>query len=133
MNKEKLMDYLYDEMSKTAKEEYHVELTKSGELEQLKSLESLRSMLSKSQDVDPGPPPALLAPQKKIHLSKWWAMAASLLVLLIAGKLLGIQMIVDNHQFSLSYGQTSAVDETEKVETNDFKYEEVLAALSAIK
>lgn len=106
MNKEKLLDYLYDEMSEPEKSAFENELAQDSALKkELEEMQMVRGYLKRSQDEISAPVKLVInRPEVRYFRSRWWAIAASLLVLLIAGKLMNLRINVTDQQLLLSYG-----------------------------
>ncbi len=112
MNKERIINYLYGEMTPEEERIFAQEMKKNRALaHEVKALQQMRKTLRKDQDTDPVVQPIIL-PQKtrRIHLSKWWAIAASLLALMVVGKLLGLQYETTTNGFAIHYGNTPDVE-----------------------
>src|SRR5688572_2755734 len=112
-----LMAYLYDELSgeeKVLVEKYLLENPTA--MKELESLKFLRSMMTHVEDKEVIAPPIVIedsnqrffwnAPYLKTNVS----IAASLLLLMVAGSLMDIRMKYSDNQVSLSFGE-----QTEKV------------------
>ena len=96
MNKEKLINYLYQEMSPSEKSsvEHNKEMMK-----EVNELASVRTFLRSDADVKPNAAPIFIKPKRRIVISKWWAMAASLALLLAAGKVFDVRVEKKPNQF----------------------------------
>jgi hypothetical protein len=106
MNKEKLLDYLYDEMTEPEKSAFENELVQDSALKkELEEMQMVRGYLKRSQDEISAPVKLVINRPKVRYLrSRWWTIAASLLVLLIAGKLMNLRISLSDQQLLLSYG-----------------------------
>lgn len=106
MNKEKLLDYLYDEMAEPEKSAFENVLAQDSALQkELEEMQMVRGYLKRSQDEISAPVKLVInRPEMRYLRSRWWAVAASLLVLLIAGKLMNLRISVTDQQLLLSYG-----------------------------
>lgn len=108
MKKEQIVDFLYEEMSEQEKIDMLSSLESNTQLSQkIAELQDVRSFLQTSKDIPvltevPVPTPK---PSRSIFRSRWWAIAASLLVLLVAGKLLDIRLTWDERQLSMGFGE----------------------------
>lgn len=107
MKKEQIVDFLYKEMSDHERMDMVSSLKSNAQLSQkIADLENVRSFLQTSSDVSvqAEAPISTPKPSKSIFRSRWWAIAASLLVLLVAGKLLDVRITWDERQFTMGYG-----------------------------
>ena len=96
MNKEKLISVLYGEGDAAS-------LTEA-ERNALESLREMRLFLQKHPDENPQVVPVTVARQAPILRSKWLAIAASMLILLVAGKLLDLNVSWDKEVFAIQFG-----------------------------
>lgn len=108
-HKIKLMEYLYGEMDASAKEEFE-QLLKTDEAlqKELDTMQKTRSFLATDRDLVPQGKVQIVSHsgigKNSIFRSKWFTMAASLLMLLIAGKLLDIRMVAKSGEFVVQFG-----------------------------
>ena len=107
MNKEKLISYLYQEMH--ASERRSLE-TNQEMMKEARELAEVRAFLQSDEDESGGNTPIFIKPKRRINLSKWWALAASLVILLVAGKLLDVRFEKKGNQLTLSYGELPEAD-----------------------
>ncbi len=129
MNNVEIMDYLYGEMEDEQRKEFESRVENDKALrEELQSLEQVRLFLHKSEDQEPVVKKTRTA-KLSIFRSRWFAIAASLLVLLVAGKLLDLRMMVSNQQFVVQFGDEIPVIPPDDVE----KYDQILAALQSLQ
>ncbi len=126
-----MMDYLYGEMSPSEREAYKSELDRSEDGQELAAMGAVRKFMAQSKDVDPGPAPVLVLPAKRRAIGRWWAVAATLLMLLVAGRLLGIQVKMDQRQFTMSFGPTEQVNPATMPSQDN--YQAVLAAVASLR
>ncbi len=106
MNNEKLLDYLYGEMSDTEKSDFEKKLALDAHLKNdLEEMQLVRKYLKQSRDQTPQPVKLVVEqPPVRYRFSRWWAVAASLLLLMMAGKLLDLRISLSDQQLVLSYG-----------------------------
>lgn len=108
MKKEQIVDFLYEEMSEQEKSDMLGSLESNTQLSQkIAELQDVRSFLQTSKDVPviAEVPLPSSKPSRSIFQSRWWAIAASLLVLLVAGKLLDVRVTWDDQQFTMGFGK----------------------------
>jgi hypothetical protein len=115
MNKIKIIDYLYGEMNADEEKAFINEMEENAALR--KEVEALRetSNILGSHQIEAAPLTTVIVPSKKkwpIH-SRWWALAASLILLLCIGRLLDIKVTVDDHQFAIQYGDPELMEDKE--------------------
>lgn len=110
---ERLMAYLYDELSAEEKKSFEEELKSNADLkEKLETLRQTRKVISSSTEQKVSAPPftELIYPTKKAHQAspiKWVAsVAASLLILLLSAKLMGLSVVIDENGTAISFNQT---------------------------
>ncbi|WP_340153221.1 hypothetical protein [uncultured Marivirga sp.] len=108
--KAKMMDYLYDEMSSIEKEAFEKELAQNHELkEELKAFQSGKNVLGNWEDEKVSAPPFFNVQKstEKQHgqtALKWFlSIAASLLLLMIAGKFTGLQISKQTSGFQIAF------------------------------
>jgi hypothetical protein len=107
------MAYLYDELEGAAKEKMEQYLLDNpGARLELENFRQLRQVLGKAEDKEVIAPPIVLGDSKQRFL---WntpvfrivsSIAASLLVIILAGKFTGLQMSMSGNEFRLSFGET---------------------------
>ncbi len=121
MNKEQIMDYLYGELDHAVREKYDQEIQNDPVLRQeITDLHQVRQFLQKSEDVDPNQGIPSFQKRKTLFLNGWWSVAAALLLLLIAGRLMGMQISLDDRQLVISYGAPKAAKDAIAPETIDY-------------
>ena len=124
-DKQELMAYLYDELEGTERarvEQYLVE--HPDERKELQQLAGVSSLLKSVKDKEVIAPPIFIpdgneqrfwnAPYFKTVMS----IAASLLIVLLAGKLIGTRVTVSNSEFRLSFGDPVVQPVPESVESS---------------
>ncbi len=118
------MTYLYE------KEEYVTDLDAEQEAElrrEARKLQSVRDFLQSDQEEDPGQPPVFIKPKRSIVISKWWAIAASLAMLILAGKLFGLRVTADQNHLAVHFGNEP------KLQASSDDYQQVMASLAALR
>ncbi len=108
MKKEQIVDFLYEEMSDQERIDMLSSLESNTQLSQkIAELEDVRSFLQTSKDVTVQAEVPIPTPKRSRSIlhTRWWAIAASLLLLLVAGKLLDVRVTWDERQFSMGYGE----------------------------
>ena len=100
------MDYLYGEMSPQERAKFEAEMEKNDQLrEEVQSLKGVRSFLKEHQDeAIPSTTMVVENPPRIIKLSKWWAIAAALLLLLAVGKIMDFRVAVGDGQLVMGFG-----------------------------
>src|SRR5687767_16041340 len=127
-----LMAYLYDELSgeeKVLVEKYLLENPSA--MKELESLQHLRKMLATVSDKEVIAPPIVVEDSKQRFL--WNApyfktiasIAASLLLLMIAGKIMDVQVNYSGNEVSFTYGQPVADKPVEHLAQPGLTAEEV--------
>lgn len=105
MNKEQIVDYLYGGLDEGTRERFELEIAQNPALAQeLEELRQVRRFLNQSEDIEPANVTPTHTKKRITFLSRWWSVAATVLFLMIAGKLLGIQLEMDAQGILLSYG-----------------------------
>jgi hypothetical protein len=110
--KAKMMDYLYDEMSSMEKKAFEEELAQNSELkEELESFQSGKNIMGNWKDEEASAPPFFnVHKNTENHHTptgyKWFlSIAASLLILMLAGKFTGLQISNQNDGFQIAFKQ----------------------------
>jgi hypothetical protein len=106
MDNNKIMDYLYGEMSEEEKSQFEIKMREDDALKrEVESINEVRSFLQEHKD-EPLPSTTTIVekPARIYHFSKWWAIAASLLLLLIAGKVLDFRVKTGDGQLVMGFG-----------------------------
>jgi hypothetical protein len=96
MNKEKLISILYGEGDAST--------LNSAEQKELGELKKMRQFLQQHQDTHPQVVPVTVAKRDPFYRSKWWAIAASLLILLVAGKWLDLNITWNKQALAIQFG-----------------------------
>lgn len=105
MNKEQIVDYLYGGLDGAARRQFELEITENPALaKELEELNKVRKFLHHSEDIESTHIAPTHTKKKNTFQKRWWSVAATVLVLMIAGKLLGIHLEMDNQGIVLSYG-----------------------------
>ncbi len=105
MNKELLIEYLYGEMNEQEKHRFEERLEQEPELKkELSELKMVRNFLQKNDAQTSDPVQLVINKSPKTGMSRWWAIAASLLILLVAGRLLNLRITTSGNEMTLSYG-----------------------------
>ncbi|MBK6265223.1 hypothetical protein JKA74_09245 [Marivirga sp. S37H4] len=117
--KGQLMDYLYDEMEIEERKIFEAELAKNPALrKELEALQHGQAILSQLKDEDVSAPPFFNVHKNEIKLQqstglKWFmAVAASLLLLMVAGKFTGLEISNADGKFRMAFDQEKQLDET---------------------
>lgn len=111
------MAYLYGELEGAAKEKFDRYLTSDpdGAME-LEKYQNIRKLLSEVDDKEIIAPPLVITDEMPVnsgrqyfwntpHLRTIATVAASLLLVILAGKLTGTRISVSDHEFSMSFGE----------------------------
>jgi len=118
-----LMAYLYDELSgeeKVLVEKYLLENPSS--MKELESLQHLRKMLATVSDKEVIAPPIVVEDSKQRffwnapYFKTITAIAASLLLLMVAGKILDVQVHYSGNEVSMTFGKPEAAEIVEPVQ-----------------
>ncbi len=124
-DKQELMAYLYDELEGTERarvEQYLVEHPE--ERKELQQLAGVSSLLKSVKDKEVIAPPIFIP---EGHVQRFWnapyfktvvSIAASLLIVLLVGKLIGTRVTVSNSEFRLSFGDPVVQPVPESVESS---------------
>jgi hypothetical protein len=106
-----LMAYLYDELDGEERLRVEKYLQENPDaLKEIAALEHLRKMLSTVEDKEVIAPPIVMDDGKQryfwntVYFKTVTSIAASLLILILVGKLTGMQMGYSNNEFRLSFG-----------------------------
>ncbi len=111
MNERNWIDYLYGEMTEEETRNFEEEIGgNSSAKDELDSFRRVRFLLHQQEDVPPTGNPVVVVKRSAIW-SKWMGIAASLLVLLVAGKLLNVQASAGQGSFHLSFGESTPSQE----------------------
>ncbi|MBX2816369.1 MAG: hypothetical protein KTR24_10235 [Saprospiraceae bacterium] len=126
MDSSKLIDYLYGEMAPEETEAFESRLRKDKELaDKLSALRSVQEHLREDIDLEPPANVQIVPLRSKRAISKhWWAAAASLLVLLIAGKALDLNLHLDSKQLTIAFGKDESVKPLDRQEVLQLLEEE---------
>lgn len=114
MNRERILDYLYDEMTPDLREEFERELRNNAKLQsELRELQEVRSFLSHSTDQVAQPIEMVVKPVTPVRrISRWWAIAASLLLLIAAGKMLDLKVRSQGSGLVIGFGDLEQPDQS---------------------
>lgn len=105
MNERNWIDYLYGEMTDEETQTFEAEITGDNSAkDELDSFRRVRFLLHQHEDVQPTGSPVVVV-KRYPKWSKWMGIAASLLVLLVAGKLLNVQASAGQGSLHLSFGE----------------------------
>ena len=117
---EKLIDYLYGEMSETEKQAFEQELKNNPALKaELAALQEGRDLLSDLSDVQP-PTKVVALKSKSVDWRKWaipLSIAASFLLLL---KIVDFQAVKTKNGFALSFGLEEQIEEKQPLVTPNY-------------
>lgn len=103
------MDYLYGEMPPDERPDFEAWLEQHPEAKQeLDALQQTRTTLAMSIDEVPAPLVVELPREQRIP-HRWWARAAAVAILLVAGWLLNFQLQIGEKGLTLSLGEAPAV------------------------
>lgn len=115
--KEKLMDYLYDEMETQERVAFEIELAQNEQLRaELQQLQSTRNITGRLDDETVSAPPFFQVHHTEKNHSKpqgikWFmAVAASLLLLIVAAKFAGLQISSRQGEFKMAFGKAKQVE-----------------------
>ncbi len=115
-HKVKLIEYLYGEMDREELKTFEQLLSSNEQLRaELASLQAARKFAASDHDVVPTGLVQIMPTKNGASApspwrSKWMAIAASLLVLMVAGKLLDVRVVAEEGQFAIQYGEVSMTD-----------------------
>ncbi|GAA5038926.1 hypothetical protein GCM10011506_37390 [Marivirga lumbricoides] len=117
--KEKLMDYLYDEMDEQEKIAFELELAKNATLrEELQNLQGTRNIAGRWEDETISAPPFFQVHKNESNKTqpgglKWFmAIAASILLLIVAAKFSELQISNSGGAFKIAFGKEISNDKT---------------------
>ena len=125
MNKERLIEYVYQEMSASERKDFEA-LPEN--VQTARQLSEIRAFLRSDKDEQPGGQPIFIKPRRRIIFSKWWAIAAGMLMLLFAGRLLDVRIEKADQSFTFSYGGYEKAQPA--VQAN---YDDVLASMASLR
>ncbi len=113
------MAYLYGEMEEGEKQRFEAYIDQHADArKELEKWKNLRAMLSYADEKEVIAPPLFIGghhPAGPVESRLWWnapyfkmavSVAASILLIILAGRLTGTKMTVSNHEFRLSFGET---------------------------
>ena len=134
MDKTKIIEYLYGEMSPEEENAFKARLAKDPVLrKEWEAMNNTRAFLKDHMDEIPMSHPLVVKTGKKnIFKSKWWAIAASLALLMICGKLLDLRVSVGNGQLAIHYG-AQAEEKQEQPVLPVLTLEELAASIDGLK
>ena len=115
MDNNKIMDYLYGEMSDNERKQFEIEMDQNEALrKEVDALKGVRSFLNEHKD-EPIPSSTVVVEKqgRVVRLSKWWAIAASLLILLTLGKMLDFRVSIGEGQMVMGFGPIEKEDKNE--------------------
>ena len=114
MNKENILDYLYGEMDLQARLEFEKKLQNDAALQsELRELQQVRAFLGQSKDIAPNPINMVVNTTHTTRkLSRWWAIAASLLILVVAGKMLDLRIESSGSHLVVGFGPLQSENTT---------------------
>ena len=127
MNKEKLISYLYNDLTQAEHDERKPD---SAETVEIKGLRAVRAFLQSDQDEIPPYQPMWIKPKRRIIFSKWWAIAASVALLLGMANWLDLQMVKSGDSVTLSFGPTNHAIANSSPSS---QYDDVLAAMHQLR
>jgi len=110
-NEKDWMAYLYGELEGDEKDRFEQYLIQNPEAQkQLAGYHNLRSIMSAAEDKEVIAPPILFGEPKRSffdtpYIKTIFAVAASLLLVILVGKLAGIQMRASGNEFVLTFGE----------------------------
>lgn len=134
MNRDKIMDYLYGEMEQSERLEFEKILTNDHNLQaELQGFKQIRSFLGESKDLIPQPINMVVkTTSTPRRISPWWAVAASLLVLMLAGKILDFR--IESHESHLVIGFGPMEMDHENLHTDtDEKYASLQNSIESLR
>lgn len=107
MNERNWIDYLYGEMNDEEARNFEEEIGGNDSAkDELDTFRRVRFLLHQHEDVQPTGNPVVVV-KRSSGWTKWMGIAASLLVLLVAGKLLNVQASAGQGSFHLSFGDST--------------------------
>ena len=122
--KAKMMDYLYDELNPAERKAFELQMAQNSELKaELEAFQTDKKVLENWEDEKVSAPPFFKVYKNPVRNNtqtgiKWvLSIAASLLILLIAAKVTGLEISSQNSEFRIAFGQKiqtkSQLDKTE--------------------
>lgn len=114
MNKARILDYLYGEMSAVEQKNFEAQLQQDSVLrKEVEELRQVRTFLAGSVDEVPEPITLMInTPPKVKKLSRWWAIAASLLILVVGAKLLNFRVESNASHLVMGFGPMNLAQPT---------------------
>jgi len=135
MDNNKIMDYLYGEMSESDQIQFEKEMDRNEALrKEVQSLKEVRSFLQEhKEEAIPSSTVVIENPSRVFRISKWWAVAASLLLLLMAGKILDFRVTAGDGQLVMGFGplEENKIVQPQEPELTVEQLEEILAELKS--
>jgi molecular chaperone DnaK (HSP70) len=122
MNKEKIIDYIYNEMNPSERSDFEKMMAEDASLRiEVEQLIESRTLIA--QELDYLPPleevkAAEALSIKSVSVSKWWAIAASLLLLCAMSFLTGLRIGVQDNSLVIGFGEVKL----EKKHTPEAEY-----------
>jgi hypothetical protein len=136
MNKEKIIDYIYNEMNPSERSDFEKMMAEDNSLRiEVKQLMESRTLIAKELDYLPPLEEVKAAKAlsiKSLSVSRWWAIAASLFLLCAMSYLTGLRIGVQDKSVILSFSEKNQ----EKSINLDEKYiskEEFLTAIDRLE
>ena len=113
MNREQLLEYLYGEMDQEQRRTFEEAMQRDEGLQkEVAEFQMVRNFLDASPDEGAAPIKLVVNPSPKIkRFSKWWSIAAAIMMLLVAGKVLGLNVRVADRQISIAYGTSHQLED----------------------
>lgn len=139
------MAYLYGEMEEAEKKRFDEYLLRTpGAQQQLEKYRNLRAILSSAEDKEVIAPPIFpggsYAPGEGRHFRFFWntpyvriitAAAASLILIILVGRLSGTEVTVSDHDLRLSFGEAPVSDPVEATPVSSLSAEKVQEMINA--
>lgn len=118
MDETRVIDYLYGEMSAHDKQQFEQAMKEDpGLSQQVREMKGMQAILREDLDEQPTAAIHLYEPKKVKRIDpRWWMAAASLMLLLVAGKLVDLRLELGNGQVALHYGDQN---KAESLDRND--------------
>lgn len=134
MNRDRILEYLYDEMNPSSKREFETELLNNPKLKkELEELTQVRTFLAQSQDQRPQPLELVVNPVRTTRrISRWWAIAASLLMLIVAGKTFDFRVQTQGSNLVVGFGPYTASEELKSNEQQE-QYAKLRSAINDLQ
>lgn len=120
------MAYLYGELEDEDKQKFDQYILQHAEARQeLEKFQKLHRMLSTQKDKEVIAPPIFIGEDASAQRFLWHtpyfrmiaSIAASLLIIILAGKLAGAQLTVSSHEFRLSFGKAQERESVARMQT----------------